>query len=342
VSLLAARWLDRAPEGWDRLVAGDPAASPTHRPEVWEAFAATLPGHRVHVLAIEERGELAGGVPLVELRRGPLAWLYALPVTLPAPPVARPGAHAAVFARAATEVAALAREVGAVGGTWSWYRACGDEPYPRDAASSLGETRTIEASVIDLAGGLEGARARLGRKERATLRHAAGLYAFSDDPAQLETAHALHAAQSSRWGGHRVLPLELSRRLLGWGGADPPARLFSLADTRGVVSAALALDGPHETFVWWSGTHPAGREHGAFTRLLWGIVEWAAARGRARVNVGASTGLPGVASFKRSLGITPVRYPVVWLDGRHAGPLGRAMLAVRARLRPAQPPGEPA
>lgn len=41
---MAALWRDRAPGDWATLLAADPSASPAHRPEVWEAFAAAMPG----------------------------------------------------------------------------------------------------------------------------------------------------------------------------------------------------------------------------------------------------------------------------------------------------------
>ena len=338
-----ARWLDRAPANWDALVAGDPSSSPSHRPALWEAFAATVPGHHVRVLALEEAGTLVGGMPVMELRRGPFRWLHALPPMLPAPPIACPGRHAALDPLAADAMADLARELRVVGGAWSWYRSGGATPDPGVLARVPGETRLVEAAVVDLGQGLDAAFARVGRKERSALRRPRSrALAFSDDPSALETAYALHVAQSREWGGHRPLPLELSRRLLAAAGVPALARVFTLADGRGVVSAALALDGPHETFLWWSGTHPEGRAQGAFMLLLWRIVEWAAARGRARVNLGASAGLPGVSSFKRSLGVEGVRYPVRWLDSTHAGAAGRAVARLQARAGRGRARGEDA
>lgn len=343
MSAVTARWLDRAPADWDALVAGDPSSSPSHRPALWEAFVATLPGYHLRVLALEEGGVLVGGLPVIELRRGPFRWLHALPLMLPAPPIARPGRHAALDPLAANAVADLARELSVVGGAWSWYRPGGPATDPGVLARVPGETRFVGAAVVELGQGLDAALARVGRKERGALRRARlRALAFSDDPASLEPAYALHVAQSREWDGHRPLPLEFSRRLLA-AGADPAlARVFSLADTRGVVSAALALDGPHETFVWWSGTHPQGRALGAFTLLLWRIVEWAAARGRARVNLGASAGLAGVSSFKRSLGVEAVRYPVRWLDATYAGAAGRAVARLQARAGRGRARGEDA
>jgi hypothetical protein len=229
-----------------------------------------------------------------------------------------------------------------VGGSWSLYR----PGAPEMTASALervpGETRRFEAALLSLAGGMGALRARMGRKQRQALEQSLALpYAFAEDSHALEEAYALHLAQSSHWGAHRPLPLELSRRLLQQGPADAPvARLFVLRSRDGVASATLALDGPHETFVWWSGTHASARRRGAFARLLWGVAEWAAARGRARLNLGASTGLPHVAAFKSSLGAEGEAYPVRWLSSGLAGPAGRLLARAQQWRRRARPRGE--
>lgn len=340
---MQARWRDRAPADWGELLAADPSASPAHRPEVWEAFAAVLPGCTLRLACVEDGGATLGGAPLIVERRGGLHWLHALPMLLPGAPVARPGAHARVDAAVAAEVAALARELGAAGGEWAFWRPAGPAPAPDALACVGGETRELVASVIELGDGLEAARRRIDRKHRQEMRRAqeAGLV-FAEDAGALEEAYALHVAQSRTWRGHRALPLALSRRLLASAGPAPAARLFALRDGAGLVAGALALDGPHETFVWWSGSHPSGRRRHAFPLLMWHVVEWAAAAGRARVNLGASTGLGAVSSFKQSLGAADVRYPVRWLDARHAPPAARAAAALQAWLRRGRPRGEAA
>jgi hypothetical protein len=337
------RWLAEAPPGWDALVAADPGASPSHRPELWRAILAAVPGTSLRVAAVEQGGALVGGAPLLLERRAGFEWLHALPWLLPAPPLALPGRHGAIDAAIADAVAALASERRVVGGEWSAYRPAGPPIDGEVFARVPGETRWFEAAVVELGSGLDAARARMDRKQRQALQHARlRPLALTESPEMLEGAYALHLEQHRRWPGHRALPLELSRRLLAGEGAAPAARLFTLADRRGPLSAALALDGPHETFVWWSGTHPEGRRLGAFALLMWRIVEFAAAAGRARVNLGASTGLGGVAHFKHAFGATGVRYPVRWLSARHAGPAGRALAAVQALVRRGRARGEAA
>ncbi len=334
--------LDQVPPGWDALLAADPAASPAHRPAVWDAIAAASPAFEWRLLVSHADGALVAGAPVMIERRGPFRWLHALPWLLPGAPVAAPGMHARADERLATAFAALAREYGAVGGSWSFYRP--GAPAPAESALELvpGETRRFEAALLSLGGGLGEVRAGMGRKQRQALDQALERpYVFAEDAGALDAAYALHLAQSAQWPGHRPLPLELSRRLLQAGPAEAPvARLFTLRSRDGVVSATLALDGPHETFVWWSGTHPSARRHGAFARLLWSVADWAVARGRRRLNLGASTGLPHVAAFKSSFGAVGESYPVRWLSSRHASAAGRLLSRAQEWRRRGRPRGE--
>ena len=330
----AVQALDRVPAGWSALVAADPSASPSHRPELWAAFAAVLPGLEWRLLALEERGTLVAGAPVMLERRGPFAWLHALPWLLPAPPLAGPGDHARADRALARALAELAREHRAVGGTWSLYRPDGPPADEAALAAVPGETRAIEAAVLRLTDGLATLRGRMSRKQRQAIDHArARGYGFAEEPAALEEAYALHLSQSRRWRRHRPLPLELSRRLVAADASEPLARLFTLRSGGELQSATLALDGPHETFVWWSGTRPEGRRGQAFALLLWSIAEWAVARGRRRLNLGASPGLPQVAAFKGALGAEGFRYPAHWLDASAAPWFGRRLAALQRAVR---------
>ncbi len=334
------------PAGWDALLRSDPNATAAHRPELWRAFEQTLPGYEARVHAVrDDAGALLGGCAALLQRRAGLHFLHALPMLLPAAPLARDGAHARVDAECGRAFASLQREVHATGGEWSLYRPHGPTVELGSVGAPDGVTRTFEAAVVELGDGLDAALRRVDRKTRQTLARArARGLAFDEAPGDLAAAYALYAKQARGWRAHRPLPLELSRRLLAaapeCGIADPVARLFAVRDGRGLLSAVLALDHPRETFVWWSGTHAEGRARQAFTVLLWGVVEWAAARGRERVNLGASAGREAVSSFKDSLGAALVRYPVRWLDARHAPLAGRLAGALQERLRSGRARGE--
>jgi hypothetical protein len=336
----AIRDLDGAPEGWRDLLDSDPGATPAHRPALWAAFATVLPGYAVRFLEVRDVHGLLGGMPVLVERRAGFHALHAGPLLLSGAPLARAGAHGEVDEAAGKALAGLQRERRAIGGEWSLYRP-GDPPPPARALEAPGGvTRTQTAAVVELAGGLEAAWRRVERIARQEIRGARAL-TCGEEPGALAEAYTLHVAQSRSWGGHRPLPLELSRRLLadGGDGLGPAARLFTARDPRGtLLCAALVLDHPREAMPWWSGARPEARRRHAFARLLWTVVEWAHAGGRARVNLGASAGLDAVASFKRTLGARAETYPVRWLDARAAGPAGRALAALQARLRARRAP----
>jgi Acetyltransferase (GNAT) domain len=331
-----------APAGWSELLAHDPDASPAHRPALWRALAAVLPGAEAGALVVREGGVPIGGAPVVIERRAAFTWIHAMPFLLSGTPVARPGAHARVDAAVAAEFAALARDRHAVGGEWTLVRAAGVAPAADVLAHVPGETRTMESAVLDLDAGLDPVWKRVDRKTRQSIAAArdAGL-AFAEEPFALDAAYALHVAQSRRFRGHRPQPLELSRRLLASADADgAAARLFTVRDARGLLSAVLALDGPHETLAWWSGSHRDARARHAFALLLWSMAEWAAAAGRSRLNLGASAGRDPVASFKRSLGARRVPMAVRWLDASSAPAPGRWVAALQRRMRRDRPRGD--
>ena len=298
---------------------------------------------RAAFVAIESGGALVGGGGVVIERRAGLHWIHALPWLLPGAPWAAAGAAGAVDQAFATALAARARELGAAGGEWAAYRP-GDPVEEGALEPPGGETRHFEAALIELGPGIAAAWRRIERRGRQDLEHARrdGLR-FAEEPEALEAAISLHRAQSLSWPGHRPLPIELSRRLLApLAGEEPAARLFTVRDRRGLLAATLALVHPREVMAWWSGTHPAGRHRHAFPFLLWSLAEWAAARGAARLNLGASAGREGVVRFKRSLGAVGHPYPVRWLDDRHAPPLGRLVAALQRARRRGRDLGAPA
>jgi CelD/BcsL family acetyltransferase involved in cellulose biosynthesis len=94
------------------------------------------------------------------------------------------------------------------------------------------------------------------------------------------------------------------------------------------------LDHAHETFAWWTGAHPEARAVSASRALMVWAIRWAAARGRARFNLGGSAGLSGVSAFKHSLGARDVEYPVRWLAPR--GVRGRIVAGLKRLGRPAR------
>jgi hypothetical protein len=344
VGVFDVRVLRQPPAGWEELVVADPCATAAHRAPLFSVLAQTLPGMEPRFVAVERAGRLVGGAPAVIERRAGFHWIHALPFLLSGAPLAAEGMRADVDAAVARGLATLQRELRAVGGEWSLYRACAAPPASGELEALSGETRMVEAAVVDLEGGPDAAWARMERKTRQAVHgaRASGLR-FGEEPEALDEAYALYLAQARAWRGHRPRPIELSRRLLGSSGAGAPlARLFTVRDGRGLLSAALVLDHPREVMPWWSGTHPDARARQAATYLLASVVEWAARAGCTRVNLGGSAGLPSVAAFKHALGARVVRHPVRWLDARHAPLAERLVAAAQGALRRGRARGEPA
>ncbi len=336
------RFLDGPPAGWGDLLRTDPAATPAHRPALWAALAAVLPGLSVRCLAIEAGGALAGGMAVLVERRAGFHALHALPFLLPGTPLAGPGAHAVVDAAVGAGLGSLQRESRAMGGEWALYRP-GGPPVSQSALESVtGETRWFETALVALTDGLEAAWARVDRKSRQEIRQAGERLVCAQEPEALEEAYALHVAQARAWRRHRPLPLELSRRLIedAGDGLGPVARLFTARRRGALVCATLVLDHPREAMAWWSGADPEARRLHAFPCLLWSVVEWAHGAGRARVNLGASGALGPVVAFKDSLGARMERYPVRWFDAASASAPGRALAALQQRVRAGRARGE--
>jgi len=333
--------MEAPPAGWTALLDEDPGAAPAQQPTFLRALSEVVPGMRAEFVAVEREETLIGGCAVVVERRGGLHWIHALPFLLPGAPLARPGQHRAVDLAVAQALNERARELRAVGGEWAIHRACGPDMDPEALARVGGETRMLETTMIGLDRGLEPAWRAMTRDLRTQIRRVRGLgLTFQEEPAALREAYALHRTQARAWPGHQPLPLELSHRLLA-SGEPPPARLFTVRDGRGVLSATLALVHSHEVFLWWSGTHPDGRRLHAFPLLLWSVAEWAAAAGCSRVNLGGSGVSEALATFKHQFKASSCSYPVRWLDARHAGPLGRWVAAVQRVRRRGRTIGNP-
>ncbi len=330
----AARILERPPAGWGALLDEDPNATPSHRPELWDAWCAVTPGHRPCFVAVERAGALIGGVPLVVERRLGFSWIHALPLLLSGAPLAAPEARAVTDQAVGAAIARLQSELGVVGGEWALYRADREGAAPAALETVRGETRMLETFVLELGSGPERLERRFAPDVRQALRRGASTLDFAEEPEAIEAVHALHSVQARAWRAHRPIPIELARRLLGAGGRETPvARLFTAREARRLVAGIYFLDHRRELFAWWSGARPDAVALHAMPFLYARVAQWAEAAGRARLNLGGTGGVAGLGGFKRSLGGRAVSYPVRWLDPAPHATLARAFRELQDRAR---------
>jgi hypothetical protein len=325
------RWVETPPEGWDVLRREDSNGTPLHRPELVRALVEPLSGCTAAFVLVEEAdGSLIGGAPVVLERRFGLEWLRAMPFTLPGAPLARASAHPLVDRMVADALADSARERRVVGGEWGLDRPAGPPLEVGTVAQIAGETRVSETDVVDLTEGASAAYRRLDRKTRESVAASVdrGLRC-AEEPEALDEIYALYGIQARGWRGHRMKPVTMLRRLLA--GETPAARLFTVRDSRGLLSGALALVGEHEWLMWWSGSHPDSRRHQAFATLAWCMIESAARAGATRFNLGASAGLENVASFKKAMGARSLPVPIRWIGADYASPWGKTVAALQRR-----------
>ncbi|NOT35180.1 MAG: GNAT family N-acetyltransferase [Candidatus Eisenbacteria bacterium] len=337
----AARWFERAPSAWDALVEHDVAAGPAHRSGFVDALAATTPGATAGYLIVGPEHEPAGGMPVLIMRRAGFESIHALPHLLPGTPLARDGQHERVDHACAAALASLLATRRAIGGEWVVARGKGRSVAVLERVA--GETRSMERAIVDLDHGIEVALRRVdrhARQEMAVARRRG--VEVAEAPEALEHAHALYASQARAWHGHRPLPIELARRLLGNDSAGVPlARLYVARDARGILSAVQVLVGAHEWFAWWSGSRAEARRRSAFSVLMWHLAEEAARHGARRFNAGASAQSASVEAFKRSLGARTESVGVRWITPTHASSVGRALFAIQRWSRSARARGTP-
>jgi hypothetical protein len=98
------------------------------------------------------------------------------------------------------------------------------------------------------------------------------------------------------------------------------------------VGSIAALRGATHWMYWLSAQNEDGRRAEVGYLAVASMLDAARAAGAGSVNLGASTGLPGVARFKERLG--GVENPVfVWQDSSSLVALADRMYAVYSRLR---------
>jgi CelD/BcsL family acetyltransferase involved in cellulose biosynthesis len=296
---------------WEGLLGEDPRAMPFHHPRWIRRYAAHHPGKQARWLeARDGTGRLLAGLPFVVSARAGLRAVASGVAGTYGGPVTRPGADAAEarilehYLRHGRPRTIL-REM-------LWGR---EEP----PTGGGGVLRPIEAAVVDVRGGFETFWSHVLPMNRRNEYNRSERRGTSADESRrgedLEAFHPLYRERAVRWRGP-VHSLAFLRAVL----EEEPACFLNVVRHDGlVVGGHLCFETPGEILAWL-GASEHRRDIFPATVVVVADARAAARRGLARVNLGSSLGLQGVAHFKRLCGAESSRR---WLLHREAGWLRR-------------------
>jgi CelD/BcsL family acetyltransferase involved in cellulose biosynthesis len=284
---------------WDALVAqsGRPYRY-SHRSAAGRAFEEAYPSYRFTPLRVEYADGSELLFPLVRVRRRvrQLGTALASPLGLEGRPVAVQGAprgdHFTQLFAALDGVGQLVVNGGAGGS-------------PPDA----GVVSTSATHVVDLRPGYEALWERSfapsnRNKCRKAERGGVEVAEDSSDEA-VDAYYSLYAQASAEWGyDEPPYPSALFRALLAHGSAE---LWIARLDGR-PVAGSIVLRGSHDLCYWSAALDREHRDVAPSNAVLRAVIESGCERGFDYVDLGGSTGLPGVEAFKLSFGGIPVEY----------------------------------
>jgi hypothetical protein len=284
---------------WDALLArsGRPYRY-SHRAAAGRAFEAAYPSYRYAPLHVTygDGSEMLFALVGVQRRVRQLAMALGMPLGLEGAPVPLrgvvTGAHLEQLFAALDGIGQLVVSGGAGGS-------------PPD----VGASSTNETHVVDLRRGFDTLwNDVFGAKTRNMCRKAerAGVEVTRDtsDPA-VDAYYALYAKAAAGWGyGEPPYPRALFEALLAGGDAE---LWIARLDGR-PVGGAIVLRGSHDLCYWSASVDREHRDVAPGNAILRAVIESGCDRGFEYADLGGSTGLPGVAAFKRSFGGSPVEY----------------------------------
>jgi CelD/BcsL family acetyltransferase involved in cellulose biosynthesis len=293
-----------APSGWDALAAG---AGFFHGSLWTECVARHVPGVRPLWLVATLDGREAGGLAAVERRRGPFRLLESHFEGTAGGPVVAAGLEPA-------------RQDEVAGALLDSFRRLCSRPLTLGAAVALTpdadarwgplaaraglRRREVPAAVLDLAGGVDAVEYGVFPKNRRNERNRAlrrGLTAgvTCDAAAALDEFYGVYLAATRRWATAPV-PLPLLRDLLRRGAG---AAFLSWVRWEGrVIGGHFNLHAGPTVTAWVGATLPEHNDKFPATLLIGTDIEEACRRGAARLDLGGSGGIAGVAKFKELLG----------------------------------------
>ena len=276
---------------WDDFVRADPAGTFFHL-SAWRCVIERAFGHRPHYLLAERDGEIAGVLPLVEVRTRLFGHtLISNPFCVYGGPLARDGETAAALA---AEAASLRAKTGARAVEFR-YR---DEPGTDwTAGPDLYVTFRKEIAATD-----EANLAAIPRKQRAMVRKAIANGLQSRITRDANALHRIYA-ESVRNLGTPVFARRYFRLLLEAFGED--CDILVVEDGGQDIAAVMNFYFRDEVLPYYGGGTSAARGRAGNDFLYWEVIRHASVRGLRRFDFGRSKRGTGAFAFKKNWGFAP-------------------------------------
>jgi len=288
-------------EAWDAAlsIAGEPYRF-SHRAAAGAAFEATYPEYRFEPCRVTYRDGAVGLVPLVRVRRrlDALTMMLGMPLGLEGTPVAVEGPLAP----------------GHVQGLFDALDSCGRLVLHGGAGGSPpvdGSVEHVTTHVLDLRPGFEVLWTdSFTSKNRNMVRKAdkRGVEIANETAAgRADTYYDIYADASKQWGyASPPYPRSLISALIDSGEAE----LWIAREEGEAVGGLILLRGSSDVLYWSGATVPGKQELAPSNALLSEAIKAACERGVEYLDLGGSTGLPGVERFKESFGAQPRDYAI--------------------------------
>jgi hypothetical protein len=278
------------------LLDASPRATFFHTPVWLEVLARSFTAFRGAWITAREGDELVGFMPFVEIRKGPLKSIWAMPFGTYGDPIARDRATALGLIGRFFEISSGPRCTRA-----------GADLLFTDVSDYKGHELmrdTSECRIIELEGDFDSYKARIVSKKRRQLHNKAqraGVVVEKiEDPEGLRALYDIYKRGSIGWGGVHPYPLSLFEEL------------FASRD-RGAVFWGAYLDGDFlgghidlyfgkVAQAWQAGLTERASEFDISAMLVFAAVEEAYRLGMREFNLGSSGRHDGIRFFKESLG----------------------------------------
>lgn len=190
-------------------------------------------------------------------------------------------------------------------------------PWPLAPLPSMPAQTVHETAVVDLAGGIDAALARIDGKYRRMAGQAErrGVECSpAHGPEAVDTYYELLCDSAKRWGIAEPTDRKtLIEALVRYGGTSVEI-WFAKVEGR-AIAGGIVFYGADELFFWSAAMLAEFGRLRPSNALNYALLRAAAARGVRWYNLGSSEGLPGVERFKSHLGAQSVSYPALIVSG---------------------------